>query len=185
MPAPFLRRLAQHRCDRAPVGNVAALRGLEGAQPIHHTPTLLEIGFPKLRARLEKIAARLVRRDGGLVKALPIRLRIADDSLADRLPVVLQLLDSLCERFGLFLRPDQRLHLLDQLGALGRGRMLFPLLEIVQCAIELEHLLREVRRNGRQRRELLFDGTAQTRRAARISLAKRVVNLADQSADLT
>ena len=56
---------------------------------------------PQLRLGLEVFAARLVRALSRLMKPLPVRIRVAEDALAHRLPVFLQLMDALRERLRL------------------------------------------------------------------------------------
>ncbi len=137
VPAPLLRSLAQDGRHRAPVRMLAALGTFEGSKPLEHEPAFLHIFLPQPGLRLEIFTARLVGRLRGLVKALPVGLRIADDSLADRFPFVLQPLDPIGESLGRFLRSNKCFHLLDQLRALGRHGVILPLLELMQLHIEL------------------------------------------------
>src|ERR1700691_645643 len=106
MPAPFQRRLAQHCNERAPVRLVAAVRGLEDAQPLENRLALFGICLAQLRLGLEVFAARLVRALRRLMKPLPVRVRVAADALAHGLPVFLQLTDAPRERLRLQCRTD-------------------------------------------------------------------------------
>ena len=163
------------------VRGLAAVRALEGAQPVEDHAARLRIRLAELRLGLEMLAARLVGALRGLMEALPVRVRIADHALADRLPVLLQLVDPLRERARLERRADERFHLLDQRRALGRRGVLLPVLELAQGRIELLHLARERRRHERQRGELLLERAAQPRRASRAALAQRALRPADRA----
>src|ERR1700722_18262382 len=90
MSTPFLGSLAQNSRHRAPVRVLAALGTFEGSKPLEHEPALLQIFLTLSGLRLEIFTARLVGRLSGLVKALPVCLRLADDSLADGFPFLLQ-----------------------------------------------------------------------------------------------
>src|ERR1700688_3644796 len=90
MSTPFLGGLAQNSRHRAPVRMLAALGTFEGSKPLEYEPALLQIFLTQSGLRLEIFTARLVGRLGGLVKALPVCLRLADDSFADRFPFFLQ-----------------------------------------------------------------------------------------------
>ena len=130
------------------------------------------------------LAARQVRALRGLMEALPVRVRIADHALADGFPVLLQLMDTIRERAGLERRSNERLHFLDQRGALGCRGVLFPIFELIQGRIDLLHLARERRWHERQRCELFLQRATQPRRASGDTLAERPLSLADQRVDL-
>src|SRR5579863_6799393 len=114
---------------------LATLGALEALEAREHTLAFFQICLPLLGLGLEILAARLVGSRRSLLKALPVRRRITDDSLADRFPIFLQLFDPIRQRLRPVRRSDKGRHFLDQFSTLGRDGIVLPFLELVESHV--------------------------------------------------
>ena len=180
----MLGGFAQRTRHFAPVGLLPVLRRDESLQPCQQRRAAFEVGGALRRLGGKIDAARLIGLLRGVVKALPLGLGVFGAALADELPLILQLLDARGQRRRRFVSLDQRFHLFDELGALGRDHEAAPVLQRAQLRIEGLQLARELRRHAGQRLQLVLDGAAQPCGLPRIAGRQRALRLAHQSGHL-